>query len=123
MSVAASGLGVTAEMIVFALEQSSSVRDKYIDHAAAAAGVIAVKDYVLLGYGTDEQFWKEQSILDLLDDVRNRNVSLEKLAALTGVSRMEVDLRCGGVKDKAEIEAEEKLAEYRTETLPVLRML
>ena len=94
VSVAASGLGVTAEMIVFALEKNSSVRD-------ISAGVIAVKDYVLLGYGTDEQFWKEQSILDLLDDVRNRNVSLEELAALTGVSRKEVDERCGGVKDKA----------------------
>ena len=120
VSAAASGLGVTAEMIVFALKQNSSVRDQINDHDNPA-GVIAVKDYVLLGYGTGKQFWKEQSILDLLDtDVRNRKVSLEKLAALTGVSRKKVNERCGGVKDKAEIEAEEKLAEDRTETLPVL---
>lgn len=105
VSVAASGLGVTAEMIWFAIKQFSSAWDVHKDDDNATE-VMAVKDYVYLGYGSRTQFWKEQSILDLLEGVRNRKVSVEKLAALVGVSRREVVERCGGVKEEAEREAE-----------------
>jgi len=107
ISVAANGLGVTSEMIYFALKKDSYIFERYDKDNPTEA--ISVTGYVFLGYGNKGQFWKEQSNLDLLQDVRNRNVSVEKVAALTGVSRKEILERCGGVKAEHEREAEEEL--------------
>merc|ERR1712013_418332 len=115
VSVAASGLGVTSEMIYFAINKDiyAPPSDKFDQDNPTE--VIAVADYWSLGYGTREEFWWEQSIVDLLQDVRNRNISVEKVAALTGVSRNEVLGRCGGVKDEKEVEAERKIERFAAE--------
>jgi len=104
-SVAASSLGVTAEMVFFALNQNGSGNVKFNDNNNIT-DIIAVNDYVYSGYGSKDQFWKEQSILALLADVKNRNVSVEEVASLIGVARKEVLDRCGGIKSKEEREAE-----------------
>jgi len=110
VSVAAKGLGVTAEMVWFALKQETTVLDKYVDYENPSdQDVMSVKDYVFLGYGGRSQFWKEESTVELLENVRNRIMSVERLAALVGVSRREILERCGGVKDDAEMEAEKTL--------------
>ena len=103
--VAACALGVTAEMVNFALNHIGPGNVKFNDNNNVT-DIIAVSDYILNGYGSKNQFWKEQSILAVLEDVKNRNVSVEEVAALTGVSRKEVLDRCGGVKGKEEREAE-----------------
>jgi len=107
VSVAANGLGVTSEMIYYAIEKDNYTFERYDQDNPT--GAISVIGYVFLGYGNKGQFWEEQSNLDLLQDVRNRNVSVEKVAALTGVSRKEVLERCGGVKTEHEREAEKEL--------------
>ena len=45
----------------------------------------------------------------LLSEVRHRRIPVEILAFKVGVSRNEIDLKCGGVKSLKEIEAEEEL--------------
>eukprot|EP00092_Neocalanus_flemingeri_P024317 GFUD01026373.1.p1 GENE.GFUD01026373.1~~GFUD01026373.1.p1 ORF type:complete len:860 (+),score=265.23 GFUD01026373.1:148-2580(+) len=115
VSVAASGLGVTAEMIYYAVkrweevEQEESNNPEQEDNEEQESFSVSVKEYVSMGYGSKVQFWKEQSTLDMLEDVRNRNTSAGEVAAQLGVSRREVLNRCGGVKEEAEIEAEKTL--------------
>merc|ERR1719318_1480155 len=111
--VAASGLGVTAEMVWAALKLDSFAQDEeYFDNEnPGEQESISVKDYVYLGYGSRGQFWKEDSTVSLLEEVRNRNVSVEKVAAQLGVSRKDILERCGGVKEQAEKEADMKLLE------------
>ena len=72
VSVAASGLGVTPEMIHFVINKDNyaPLSDKFDQDNPTE--VIAVADYWSLGYGTREEFWREQSIVDLLQDVKNR---------------------------------------------------
>ena len=113
MSVAASGLGVTAEMVWSALKLDSFVEEEeFLDHENPGEHEsISVKDYVYMGYGSRSQFWKEESIIELLENVRNRNVSVKKMAAQFGVSRKDILERCGGVTDEAEREAGMKLLE------------
>jgi len=101
VSVAASGLGVTAEMIYF------SVQKEVLDQEN---GNISEREYVSVGFGSKSQFWKEQSVMAMLEDVRNRNITAEELAAQLGVSRKEVLSRCGGVKEEAELEAEKTIS-------------
>ena len=55
------------------------------------------------------KFWRKYPVKELLIRVRNNEESLENAAANIGVSRKEVEKRCGGIKSKEEIEAVEEL--------------
>merc|ERR1719470_673875 len=113
LSVAASGLGVTAEMVWAALKLDSFAQDEeYFDNEnPGQQESISVKDYVYRGYGSRSQFWKEDSTVELLEEVGNKNVSVEKVAAQLGVSRKDILERCGGFKEQAEKDADMKLLE------------
>ena len=54
------------------------------------------------------KFWRKYPVKELLIRVRNNKESLENAAAKIGVSRKEVEKRCGGIKSKEEIEAVEE---------------
>ena len=75
---------------------------------------IGVRDYVCLGFGSEQEFWQEEIILGLLEDVRNRKNSVDEIAAQFGVSRMKIMEKCGGVMDIAEVEAEKTVAMFNT---------
>ena len=50
----------------------------------------SVNDYVNHVYGSHSHFWQEESTHKSLDDVKNRKISSEELAALLEVFREEI---------------------------------
>ena len=103
LHVAARDLGVTPEMLFNAMCKYYMVFDE------KKIKVLALSEFVENKCGSELQYWKEPKIQKLLTEVRHRRVPIEVLAFKIGVSRNEVDLKCGGVKTLKDIEAEEEL--------------
>ena len=57
--------------------------------------------YVEQGFGISDSFWKKESMVKMLLDVRIRKTSLE---AQIGVSRLRIVEKCGGVRDNKVVE-------------------
>merc|ERR1719477_276380 len=74
-----------------------------------SSGLISVRRYIELGFGTELSFWNEWSTLGSLQKVRNRDLSVDSLAREWGVSRAEVLRQCGDIKSEEELENERKL--------------
>ena len=103
------------------------------------SGPVTVQRYKECGFGSEEDFWKENTTKDVLEKVlvtsltynllclilsnlifthyteitvtkvREREISVEMMAAEWGVSRAEIVRRCGAVKTDQELEGERKL--------------
>merc|ERR1719153_2188696 len=90
-------------------KKRSKVRYHQGQEQNESSGVISVRRYIELGFGTKLSFWKEWSTLVSLQKVRNRDLSVDSLARGWGVSRAEVLRQCGDVKSEEELENEKKL--------------
>ena len=96
---AATELGVTPEMIFSKLHINDFRKDCFPSLA----------EFIEHESGPLSKFWKKFQVKELLVRVRNREETSASAAAKIGVSRLEIERRCGGVKSKEEIEAEEEL--------------
>ena len=95
----ATELGVTPEMIFSNLHNDDYDRENFP----------CLNEFLEHESGPPAKFWRKYQVKELLLQVRNNEVTLAKAAAKIGVSRIEVEKRCGGIKSKEEIEAEEEL--------------
>ena len=94
--VVASELGVTTEMVYSQLHKKG-----YGKH-----DLLSLKEFIEKE-GESSCYWSNLQVQNLLDKVRNRELSDASVAAQLGVSRGEVYRRCGGIRTKEEIEAEQ----------------
>jgi len=91
-------------------EKESKKRTTRVDvKGQKLSGPVTVKRYKEFGFGSEEDFWKENTTKDVLEKVREREISVEMMAAEWGVSRAEIVRRCGAVKTNQELEDERKL--------------
>ena len=103
LQVAARDLGVTPEMLF------NAMCEFYLVFDAKKIKLPSLTEFVENDLGSKSQYWKDIKMRGLLNEVRHRRIPIETLAFKIGVSRNEVDLKCGGVKSLKEIEAEEEL--------------
>ena len=94
--VVASELGVSTEMVYSQLHKKG-----YGKH-----DLLSLKEFIQ-EEGETSCYWSNLQVKNLLDKVRNRKLSDASVAAQLGVSRGEVYRRCGGIRTKEEIEAEQ----------------
>ena len=96
---AATEFGVTPEMMFSKLHSEDYDKDSFP----------SLNEFLEHERGPSAKFWSKYQVKELLLLVRNKEESLANAAAKTGVSRAEIEKRCGGLKSKEEIEAEEEL--------------
>ena len=95
-------LGVTTEMLYSQLHKKDYHRSSYY----GKHDMLSLREFIGEG-GESYRYWSDSKVRDLLDEVRNRKLSDATVAAQLGVSRGEVYRRCGGIRTKEEIEAEQ----------------
>ena len=100
MKKAAWYLGVTEDMLSCALKMK--MKDPNCN--------LTLEQYVQKGFGNEAKFWKEMSTVELLDEVRNRNLLPKDAAFTLGVSRAKIMLKVGTVKTEEEVKEERVLA-------------
>ena len=95
-------LGVTTEMLYSQLHKKDYHRSSHY----GKHDMLSLREFIGEG-GESFRYWSDLKVRDLLDKVRNRKLSDATVAAQLGVSRGEVYRRCGGIRTKEEIEAEQ----------------
>jgi len=90
-------LGVTTDMIHCAVQRGKQGIDELSTSLEA---------YVDQGFGTEKDFWNEENTQRLLEDLRNRVVSLDSVAFEIGISSVRLMKKVGHIKTVAELEAE-----------------
>ena len=88
--VAAKEFGVTDKMVSSAIRAAEVNREE----------TFSLRQYVRQGFGTRDSFWKEESTVKMMLDVKNRKTSVEASATQFGVSRRRIVEKCGGVNEK-----------------------
>ena len=96
---AATEFGVTPEMMFSKLHSDDYDRERFP----------SLNEFLEHERGPTAKFWRKYQVKELLIQVRNKEETLASAAAKIGVSRAEIEKRCGGLKSKEEIEAEEEL--------------
>ena len=99
---AAKELGVTSEMLYHRIMSESTEENEDADDFAYI--IPSLCEFLKKTNSSPKLFWKEESVKDLLDDVRNREKTVADAAALFGVGRKEIMKRCGNIKTKDEIQ-------------------
>jgi len=67
-----------------------------------------IKQYCKLDFGTEEQYWQENSTMLLLEEVRERVVTLDQAAFQLGVSSRVLLEKVGEIKTEEQIKAEKE---------------
>ena len=96
---AATELGVTPEMMFSKLNSEDYDSENFP----------SLNEFLEHESGPPAKFWRKYQVKELLVQVRNNEETLANAAAKIGVSRLEIEKRCGGIKSKEQIEAEEEL--------------
>lgn len=94
-------LGVTPEMITTAMDTAKF--SMYLDDDKLPA----LSEFMRFEAASEHHYWKDHRVKNFLTEIRERRFPLDAGAALIGVSRNKLDLKCGGIKTKEEIAAEE----------------
>ena len=112
IEIVATEIGVTPEMVYAAVQKS--VKNTDLEPS--------LNEYLeLTRLRTPEMFWAKLWVTELLHKVKNREETSVKVAAQFGVSRREIEKRCGEVRSKEEVDEEKehelnKRAETKGET-------
>ena len=93
-------LGVTEDMIDTALQ---------IDKEDPNFNM-SLKKYMGQGFGNEEKFWKELSTVEVLNEVRDRKMTIKDATFMFGVSRAKLKNKVGKVKSEKEIKIEKELS-------------
>ena len=104
LPVAALELGVTSEMLFAAMMEIKESREEILP---------SLNEFLQQRGGTANKYWKEERVVEMLEDVRNRRSSVPAVAFRLGVSRQQVLLRCGKIKSQEELEAERAMEQIR----------
>jgi len=102
---AACQLGVTTDMVACAVQRSKPENDEDLS--------LTVKQYLELEFGKEEDFWNEDSTQNMMDDVRNRVITVDNAAFQLGVTSAKVMENVGEIKTEAEVEAEKAVAKEK----------
>jgi len=78
-----------------------------------------VEQYIKLGFGTKEQYWQENSTVNLLEEVRERVSSLDHAAFLLGVSARELQEKVGEIKTEEQVKREKE--ELKVQQQPTIK--
>jgi len=93
-------LGVTPDMVACAMQRGKIQNDPLNDEDLS----FTLKQYLKMKPGKEEDFWKEESTLAVMEDVRNRVVTLDNAAFQLGVTSAKVANNVGEIKTNAEAE-------------------
>ena len=104
LPVAALELGVTSEMLFAAMTESKESHGEILP---------SLNEFSQRRGGSASKYWKDDRVVEMLEDVRNRRSSVPAAAFRLGVSRQQVLLRCGKIKSEEELEAERALEQIR----------
>jgi len=90
IEAAAKELGVTKEMVNAGLASIQKLETEFVE-------TLSLREYVEQGYGIRDSFWKEESIMKMLEEVNIKKTTVDDVAAKLGVARREVVEKCAGV--------------------------
>ena len=107
LNIAAKELGVTPSMLFANMMNNLAFDDEISSYSK------------FIKMNEDESgFWKNPKVQEILENLINREISVEEAAASLGVSRKRVLENCGQIKTEEEVEnlRQEKLSEKRNTT-------
>merc|ERR1719233_1655284 len=128
---AAKELGITKEMVNARVASTEKLEAEFVE-------TLSLREYLEQGYGIRDSFWKEESIMKMLEEVNIKKTDVDAVAVKLGVARREVVEKCAGVsgnikplnnnedlcsldtkgnKPKSELEIQIEISEKRLESL------
>jgi len=128
---AAKELGITKEMVNAGIASTEKLEAEFVE-------TLSLREYLEQGYGIRDSFWKEESIMKMLEEVNIKKTAVDAVAVKLGVARREVVEKCAGVsgnikplnnnedlcsldtkgnKPKSDLEIQIEISEKRLESL------
>jgi len=101
-------LGVSQDMVTSVMARNKTDQELHF----------TVEQYGKLGFGSREQYWEERSTISLLEEVRERVVTLDQAAFQLGVSARVLLERVGEIKTEEQIKMEKE--EQKLQQKPVV---
>ena len=100
INVVAMELGVTVEMLYFAMHKNDPLKKDELP---------SLREFEKMEEAANTSFWDFPKIKPFLNGVRDTKLQANEVSVHFGVSRKKIMLRCGGVKSKEELDAETEL--------------